>query len=44
MCKFLAQEFEQRAAIAHRWDDMLRESHVLQLVIDLPEPQSRACY
>jgi hypothetical protein len=48
MCKSLAQEFEtptitfeQRTAIAHRWDDTLQESHVLQLMIELLERQSR---
>jgi hypothetical protein len=32
---------EQKAALAHRWDDTLKESHVLQLMIDLLERQEK---
>ena len=41
-CASLAKEFEtedlttyQRAGLAYRWDDMRKESYVLQLVMDL---------
>jgi hypothetical protein len=41
-CASLAIEFEtasltfrQRAGLAHRWDDTLKESHILQLMVDL---------
>jgi hypothetical protein len=32
---------EQKAAIAHRWHDTLKESYVLQLMLDLRERQER---
>ena len=44
----LAKEFEteylttiQKAGLAYRWDDILKESHVLQLMIDLLERQEK---
>ncbi len=48
LCATLANEFEvptltagQRAALAHRWDQTLRESHVLQLMIELIARQEK---
>jgi hypothetical protein len=48
LCASLAKEFEagnltveQKAALAHRWDDTLKESWVLQLMIDLLERQEK---
>lgn len=48
VCASLAQEFdtamltfEQRAILAHRWDETLKESHVLQIMLDLLERQER---
>ena len=48
VCAALAKELEagtltaeQKAALAHRWDDTLKESHVLQLMIDLLERQEK---
>jgi len=48
VCASLAKEFEveslsvkQRAALAHHWDDTLKESYVLQLMIDLLERQEK---
>jgi hypothetical protein len=47
-CESLAVEFEdeglttnQKAGLAYRWDDMLKESQVLQLMLDLLERQER---
>jgi uncharacterized protein (DUF2225 family) len=47
-CESLEKEFEtehlttnQKAAPAYRWDDMLKEGHVLQLMIDLLEKQEK---
>ena len=47
-CASLAMEFEtevlttnQKAGLAYRWDDMLKESYVLQLMIDLLERQEK---
>ena len=47
-CESLEMEFEtegpttnQKAGLAYRWDDMLKEGHVLQLVIDLLERQEK---
>jgi hypothetical protein len=46
ICAALAKEFEagkltveKQSAIVHRWDDALKESYVLQLMIDLLERQ-----
>jgi len=43
-CESLAREFAteglmpiQKAGLAYRWDDMLKESQVLQLLLDLLE-------
>ena len=48
LCASLAEEFESpkltvkpRTALAHRRDDTLKESHVLQLMIDLLERQEK---
>ncbi len=48
ICAILSLEFEaagltfgQRAALAHRWDDTLKEGYVLQLMIDLHERQEK---
>ena len=48
-CASLAKEFEteglttnQKAGPAYRWDDMLKESQVLQLMLDLLERRERA--
>jgi hypothetical protein len=47
-CESLAMEFEtedlttiQKAGLAYRWDDMLKESQVLQLILDLLESRDR---
>lgn len=42
-CESLEMEFatNQKAAPAYRWDDMLKEGHVLQLMIDLLEKQEK---
>ena len=47
-CESLAVEFEteglttnQKAALAYPWDDMLKESQVLQLMLDLLERRER---
>ena len=47
-CESLAKEFEtedltiiQKAGPAYRWDDMLKESQVLQLILDLLESRER---
>lgn len=48
ICAFLSLEFEaaglkfgQRATLAYRWDDTLKEGYVLQLMIDLLEKQEK---
>lgn len=48
LCASLAREFEtasltfdERAAIAHRWDEALKECYVLQLMVELMERQER---
>ena len=47
-CESLAAEFEtegltinRRARLAYPWDDMLKESQVLQLMLDLLERRER---
>lgn len=47
-CESLATEFEaecltinHKPGLAHRWDDMLKESQVLQLMLDLLERRER---
>jgi hypothetical protein len=47
-CESLAAEFEtegltinQKARLAYPWDDMLKESQVLQLMLDLLERRER---
>ena len=47
-CESLAVEFEaegqtinRKAGLAYPWDDMLKESQVLQLMLDLLERQER---
>jgi hypothetical protein len=47
-CESLAVEFEaeglmtnQMAGLPYRWDDMLKESQVLQLMLDLLERRER---
>ena len=47
-CESLAVEFEtegltinQKARLAYPWDDMLKESQVLQLMLDLLERRER---
>jgi hypothetical protein len=47
-CESLAVEFKiecltisRKAGLAYRWDDMLKESQVLQLMLDLLERQER---
>jgi hypothetical protein len=47
-CESLAVEFEtegltinRKATLAYPWDDMLKESQVLQLVMDLIERQEK---
>ncbi len=42
-CESLEMEFStnQKAGLAYRWDDMLKEGHVLQLMIDLLERQEK---
>ncbi|MFZ2021692.1 MAG: hypothetical protein WCC31_12285 [Terracidiphilus sp.] len=48
ICEASAREFDtatltalQWAAVAHRWDEALKASHVLQLTIDLLKRQER---
>ena len=48
ICASLAREFEEesltfveRSALAHRWDDTLKDGYVLQLTLDLLERQER---
>jgi hypothetical protein len=48
-CESLAAEFEtegmtinQKAGLAYPWGDMLKESQVLQLMLDLLERRERA--
>lgn len=48
VCSSLAHEFEttgltvdEKAAIAHRWDKALKESHGLQLALELLEKPAR---
>jgi hypothetical protein len=47
-CESLEMDFEterlttnRKAGLAYRWDDMLKEGHVLQLMIDLLERQEK---
>jgi hypothetical protein len=47
-CESLSKEFEteclttnQKTGIPYRWDDMLKETHVLQLMLDLLERLER---
>ena len=48
LCASQAKEFEagtltveQKAALAHRWDDILKETYVLQLMLDLLERKEK---